>query len=199
MTHPLPAFYNDLDETLAHAWAQLARGVADRRSACHTPTLATVALDGQPSTRTVILRGCDVPARMIRIHTDRRSAKVAELQRDPRAVLHFYDAGQKLQLRLAGIATLHTGDDVALAAWTQSRPMSRAIYGQALAPGTPCSDPVVAPPPIVPDGERTGFENLLIIRIIVQSIESLYLGHQGHRRARFAWPQGPLEAVWLAP
>ena len=38
----LPGFYNDLDASLAHAWAMIGRGVADRRSAFHTPVVATV-------------------------------------------------------------------------------------------------------------------------------------------------------------
>jgi pyridoxamine 5'-phosphate oxidase len=136
---------------------------------------------------------------MIRIHTDRRSAKVNELQRDQRAALHFYDAGQKLQLRLSGAATLHTSDDVAAAAWAQSRPMSRAIYGQALPPGTPTGDPAVSPTAIVPDGGTAGFENLMIIRLAVQTLEWLYLGHQGHRRARFTWHGETPQSSWLAP
>jgi pyridoxamine 5'-phosphate oxidase len=195
----LPPFHNDLQLSLAHAWAMLARGVADRRSAFHTPTLATVDADGVPQARTVILRGCDVPGRMVRIHTDRRSSKVSEIRREPRVGLHFYDAGQKIQLRLAGRATLHTSDDVAATAWASARPMSRVIYGQTLAQGVEVDTPATGTAPVVPDGSVLGYENFLIIRIEVQAIEWLYLGHQGHRRARFAWRNGERSAQWLAP
>lgn len=195
----IPAFYNDLDATLAMAWAQLARGVADRRAAFHTPTLGTIALDGSPSVRTVILRGCNIAARSLRFHTDRRSIKVTEIERDPRVSLHFYDAGQKIQLRLAGIVDVHSGDLVAETAWVKAQPMSRAIYGMTLPPGTVIENPVTSPPPIVPDGQTVGFENFVIADVVVTAIEWLYLGHQGHRRARFDWPEGQLQAAWLAP
>ena len=44
---PAP-FSSDLAASLAHAWQLLGRGTVDRRSAFHTPTVATVELDGAP-------------------------------------------------------------------------------------------------------------------------------------------------------
>ena len=200
MTHPLPSFYNDLDQTLTHAWAQLARGVSDRRCAFHTPTLATIGLDGAPKMRTVVLRACDVANRLFRVHTDIRTAKVSEIEHNPVASLHAYDVGQKFQVRVAGTAVLHKGDLLAKTAWALSQPMSRAGYAQEPGPGRLLADPKTIPQlPAIDDGQVNGFENFGIILIAVQSIECLYLGHQGHRRARFAWEDGALRATWLAP
>ena len=200
MAHPLPAFYNDLDQTLTHTWAQLARGVSDRRSAFHTPTLATVGLDGTPKMRTVVLRACDVAHRLIRVHTDIRTAKVLEIEHNSFAALHAYDVGQKFQVRVAGTATLHKGDLLAKAAWALSQPMSRAGYAQEPGPGALLIDPTTIPQlPAIEDGSANGFENFGIILISVHSVECLYLGHQGHRRARFTWDGDDLRACWLAP
>ncbi len=195
-----PAHYDDLDAGLAHAWAMLARGVADRRSAFRTPTLGTIGVVGSPQVRTVVLRGCDVGRRTLRFHTDLRSGKVAELQLRPLAALHFYDAGQKLQLRIAGTTQLHHDDDVARAAWAASQAMSRACYTQDVAPGRPIERASAIPQAAgVPDGATTGFDNFVAVVVAVHSIEWLYLGSQGHRRARFTWDGDQVQATWLAP
>ncbi|MCU0884425.1 MAG: pyridoxamine 5'-phosphate oxidase family protein, partial [Beijerinckiaceae bacterium] len=132
----VPAFYDDLAETRAQAWALLARGVADRRSAFHAPTLATVGLDGRPRARVVILRGCDTGRATLRFNTDRRTAKFAEIAANPLVALTGYDAGAKIQIRIEGRASLHVDDALADSAWAAARPFSRVCYGTAPAPGT---------------------------------------------------------------
>ncbi len=200
MTHPLPSFYNNLDQTLTHTWAQLARGVSDRRCAFHTPTLATIGLDCTPKMRTVVLRACDVAHRLIRVHTDIRTAKISEIEHNSVVALHAYDVGQKFQVRVAGTATHHKGDLLAKTAWALSQPMSRAGYAQEPGPGRLLVDPTTIPQlPAIADGRVDGFENFGIILIAIHALECLYLGHQGHRRARFTWDDGALRATWLAP
>jgi hypothetical protein len=184
-----------LEETLADAFRRLARGVADRRSPFHTPTLATVAPDGAPDARTLVLRGVDPASRLVRLHTDLRSGKVAALAREPRAALHLYDAGAKLQLRLAGRATVHADDAVAEEAWARSREMSRMCYAVAPGPGTP-----VAEPPAAPTDAAAGRGHFGVVLLRFDRLETLELAHGGHRRARFAWDEaGGLEATWLVP
>ncbi len=194
MNAPRPGFADDLDETLAEAFRLLARGVADRRSPFHTPTLATIAADGAPSLRTLVLRGFDAPSRTLRLHTDARSAKVAELRCDPRAALHAYDAGAHIQLRLAGEAMLSFDDADADAAWARATPNSRLVYAQHAAPGTPMADPVL--PPFTGDA-RVHFAT---IAFRFHSLEWLWLAAGGHRRARFTW-DGAVRtgAEWRAP
>ena len=41
------------------AWDQLGRGVADAKHPARTPTLATIAANGFPAQRTVVLRAAD--------------------------------------------------------------------------------------------------------------------------------------------
>jgi len=196
----LPSFYEDLDDTLAESWRRIARGVADRRSPFHHPTLATLGLDGRPRLRTLILRGCEAPARMLRLHTDARSDKVEEIGRDPRVGLHFYDPTAKIQLRIAGSATLHTGDPIADAAWAGSRLMSRQCYGIAPGPGTPVGSGGDFILPAVSETETAaGRANFCAITIRIESLEWLYLAVAGHRRALFRWNDERLLSKWLAP
>ena len=77
--------YDNLEDMLDYAWSLLARGVKNRKSAFHTPTVATIGIDDVPHLRTVVLRGCDEQQRF---HTDKRSAKVLEISAKPNAAIH---------------------------------------------------------------------------------------------------------------
>lgn len=192
---PRPGFADDLEETLAEAFRLLSRGVADRRSSFHTPCLGTVAADGAPRLRTVVLRGFDPASRTLRLHTDRRSGKAAEILGNPAVMLHGYDPAAQVQLRLSGRATLHAEDAVADAAWGASRPFSRLCYAVAEAPGTPCA----APPP-APHDHEGGRAHFAAVLIVFDRLEWLWLCADGHRRARFAWDaEGRRDACWLVP
>jgi pyridoxine/pyridoxamine 5'-phosphate oxidase len=195
-TRPRPAHADDLHAVRTEAFALLARGVADRRSPFHTPTLASLGPDGAPRARTLVLRGFDAQSRTIRLHSDARSDKCAELARDPRCALHLYDAPHQVQLRLEGTATLHHDDAVADAAWEATRPFSRLIYAIQPAPGTP-----VAAPNSSPTQDAGARANFAILRLRFFRMEWLWLAAEGHRRARFTWnTAGTIEeATWLSP
>jgi pyridoxamine 5'-phosphate oxidase len=184
----------DADDLAAHALRLMARGAADRRTAFHTPTLSTIGLDGRPRARTVVMRGLDVADRLIRLHSDIRSAKVAELRRDPRVALVFYDAAAKLQARAEGMATVNAGDDIAHEAWGRSQPMARAIYAGPVAPGAPIAAPAQAEPPA--DG---GEANFAVIRCVFERLDLLSLQAAGHRRLLLRWNGAERSAQWLAP
>lgn len=184
-----------LAAVLAMALDALARGAADRDSPFHTPTLATAGLDGAPALRTVVLRGFEPATRSLSIHTDRRSPKFAALAADPRAALHGYDAATRLQLRLAGRATLHLDDAIADAAWAASRKTSRMTYATEWAPGT-----ALPAPPAAPEDALGGRRNFAALVLRVDSLDWLLLDPAGHCRARFDWAaDGAMAASWVAP
>ena len=193
-----PAFYDDLDGSLAEAWRLIGRGVADRRSPFHTPTVATTRPDGSPALRTVVLRGAAPPDWTLRFHTDVRSAKFAELEADPRVALHFYDAGRKIQIRVDGRARLLTGDPATSKIWNVMKPHSRACYRAESGPGQ-----AFAAPPPAPAGEAAtgnqGRENFAVVSVAAARLEWLYLAARGHRRARFEKEGDRLSCTWLAP
>jgi pyridoxamine 5'-phosphate oxidase len=200
MSEPVPSFYDDLGETLAESWRLIARGVADRRSAFHHPTVATLGMDSRPRLRTVILRGCDARSRVLRFHTDLRSQKVSEIRRDNRISLHFYEPASKIQLRLEGTAEANTGNAVADAAWAGSRVFSRQCYGIEPGPGTTIPDGQDFVLPETTDAATdAGRANFCAITVNVERLEWLYLASSGHRRALFRWDQGAVHAQWLAP
>ncbi len=195
-----PSFYDDLGGTLAEAWRLISRGVADRRSPFHHPAVATTGPDGAPRIRTVILRGCEPGTRTIRFHTDRRSAKIAEIGAEGRVAIHFYDPGAKIQLRVSGRAAVHANGPVADAAWAGSRVFSRQCYGIAPGPGEPIAEGgAFALPDVTEDATAAGRANFSAVVVAIDTMEWLYLAAAGHRRARFAWNGDTLRAMWLTP
>lgn len=192
----MAAYADDLDATLAEAFRLLSRGVADRRSAFHTPSLATVGRDGLPELRTVVLRGFEPATRMLRFHTDRRAGKIAAIAANPSVAVHGYDAQAAIQLRLAGTATLHSDDAIADQAWAASLPASRTIYAVDPGPGSEIEAP--APAPADPAAGRAYFA---VVLVRFNQLEFLSLHASGHRRSRYRW-QGPVQtpqSAWLVP
>jgi pyridoxamine 5'-phosphate oxidase len=197
---PIAPYYNDLMGSFAAAKAMLARGVADRRSPSHAPSIASIGLDGRPRLRTVILRSFDPAHMQLRFNTDRRSEKIAELSRDPRIAMHFYDAGAKVQLRVEGTASLHTDDEIAEQAWSGSRSFSQACYGVMPAPGTRMAEADGFSLPASELEIAAGRTHFSTVRVSATSVEWLYLAHSGHRRALFASGDGAQWAgQWLTP
>lgn len=200
-----PAFADDLEETLAHAWRQLARGVKDRRSPFHTPSVATIGRDGRPRLRTVVLRGVEPATARLRFHTDARADKVAELAADPRIALHAYDPQGKFQVRIEGRAIVHGDDALAEQAWRASRMASRVCYATAPAPGSAIGEGGDFRLPADEGEILAGRRNFCAVEVVAQTLETLYLAHDGHRRARFVLEAGeageaaPREACWLVP
>jgi pyridoxamine 5'-phosphate oxidase len=190
-----------LDEVRASAFAVLSRAVNDRRSAMHVIALATTGLDGRPRLRNVVLRAFDPVRRILRFHTDLRSAKIAELRLEPRVALLAYDPGHKLQIRIEGEARLHHADDVSRDAWASSQPMSRQCYGVAPGPGTPIGEGGAFTLPQSPPDFDAGEASFVAVLCTIASLDWLSLAHSGHRRAHFAWPSGTAEPVarWLVP
>jgi 3-hydroxyisobutyrate dehydrogenase len=193
---PLLGCYDDLEGSCDHAWALLARGVKDRRSPFHTPGLATVSPEGLPEIRTVVLRGCDTSARSLRFHTDTRSAKITDMQKQPQAALHFYDPTAKIQLRVRAQLDLLSGAAYDTA-WDNTRPMSRECYQVTQAPGSPLPNPA----DVVFDAAATndGADYFAPVIAHVRQIEWLYLAARGHRRALFDFTSAQPQHSWLVP
>lgn len=86
-------------------------------------TLATVAADGQPQARIVLLKGCD--ERGFAWFTDYRSAKGIELVANPRAALLFYWRELERQVRISGTVAKVPADESA--AYFHSRPLESRL------------------------------------------------------------------------
>lgn len=180
---PLPAFRDDLKLTLAECWRLLQEGAASRHSAFHVPTVATLDEQGLPELRTMVLRAAEPERRLLRFHTDRRSAKIAQVARSPSGAIHIYDKPSGIQLRLAASLSIEMEGDEVNAAWAASRSFSRICYRVTAAPGAEVEHPEdVAFDHGAADEGRSQF-CILLARI--HRIEWLHLAHAGYRRAIF--------------
>ena len=106
-------------ETLETVWRAVCaalEGAAKPGAPFNKSVLATRGLDGSPQARTIILREADLSTGLIRLHTDARSAKCAEIQACPDVTLLGYDGEGDVQLRIKAKGAVHIRDAVADAA-----------------------------------------------------------------------------------
>ena len=205
---PFPDHHNDLAATLKFAFQMLGRGVQDRRAAFHTPVFSSTSSDG-PQARVLVMRAFDAVARSFTFHTDTRSAKLLELDADPRVALTFYDAARKVQLRIKGVCAVHVGDKLSQQRWAAARPSSLRCFAGA-APGA-VSDLPTSGLPTQLEGREPDLAELAdaeqhfaVLTVAVQRLEWLHLHTRGQRRAAFTWPKhggadGSCQMQWLNP
>lgn len=178
---------NEFHTLSQQLWSELEQAVTDRTHGWRTPVLATVAADGLPDARTVVLRKADRASQRFKVFTDQRSPKVAQLQANPDAQLVFWCPDRQWQLRARVTARIDANSDQTAAIWTRVRQTAAAgDYLTADAPGSLLSDQV----PLSADQHA-----LCVLEFQVRSLDWLMLSRQGHRRARLE--QGRL--VWLTP
>lgn len=196
-----------LDGLDALVWHSLAAGATVGKHPWATGCLTTIAknVDEQscPSSRTVVLRRCDVEERSIDFHTDVRSSKVQELECGQAAVCWlFYHPSTKIQLRLQGTASV-LNDRQADAAWESVSLLSRSAY---LSFEPPSKAVAGSQPPStterfveLAESER-GRENFRLVRTQVELVDLLYLRQGGHVRASIAYGEkSSVELSWLVP
>jgi len=166
-------------------WHELARAVRDRAHGWRTPVLATVDAAQQPQARSVVLRGVDASKWQLRVFTDARSPKVAELHARPQAVLVFWSAALNWQLRVAvAVTVLDRGDEVD-AAWARmSTSVAARDYLAPAAPGQPLAS--VGENAVAPGSGH----HLAVMVAQVRAIDWLELGGQGEHQRCWITPEG---------
>jgi pyridoxamine 5'-phosphate oxidase len=168
-------------------WQTLQRAVHDKTHPWRTPVLATT--DGEiGDARTVVLRETERDSATLRLYSDARSAKAAQIAAHPYGTLVMWSPVLGWQLRMRAVLSVSTeGLDVS-SRWARLKLSPAANdYLSAHAPGTPLQAALAA------RGERTHFA---LVDAQVQSIDWLELHADGHRRARFVVGATP---CWLQP
>ena len=200
---------NRIDYTTYHlpdlekdCWDRLVTGAVKSRTPFHTTSIATLH-KGDVSLRTVVLRKTLPKEQELRFHTDIRSPKWQELSQNHSISALFYDAVDRIQLRVKGKAVLHHTNEITAEAWQKTSLSSRKCY---LTLFSPSSFTDVSTSGLTDDIEHEnftlaesemGYSNFGIVSIQVQSIDWLWLNHAGHRRAYFDYKKG-LNS-WMIP
>lgn len=116
-----------LADPLAQFESWLQQAIAGKIPEPTAMTLATVGADGRPSTRVVLLKGCD--ARGLVWYSNFESRKGRELAAHPLAALQFHWVELERVVRIEGVVT--HGDDGEADAYFGSRPLASRIAAWA--------------------------------------------------------------------
>ena len=202
MNEKIPDYYNNKDLIFDEIWTLLSRGVVDRSEDFRLPVVI-VKQNSSADGRIVVLRGAFKNKRILRFHTDLRSAKINALKKNSDIFFLFYNKKRKIQVRAKGIATIHYKNEVTEQAWSKTQIISRKCYLAEQAPGSFSKTPNPGYPkelegknPRIEDTE-TGFENFCVIESKIYEMEWLYLASQGHRRALIKISEENISAEWL--
>jgi pyridoxamine 5'-phosphate oxidase len=151
--------------------------------------LATVAADGSPRVRTLVWRGW-AGAADLDLLSDRRSAKVAELARQPALELCWLLPRARCQFRLRGRwQPLAADQDLAERQrhWQALSPGGRALWGWP-PPGQPLDRDAPFPQEIADTDPLP--EAFLLLRIHLEQVEQLQLSDHPHQRRRWRLDTG---------
>ncbi len=190
---------SDLEKDI---WNRLVNGAVRSRDPFHTPSVATHS-GNYISLRTVVLRKAVPESKELRFHTDTRSKKWQELIVNPSISALFYDAADRIQVRVKGRVVLQFNNDITTAAWQKTSLSSRRCYLTNFDPSSFTDHPTSGLPEHIEQEKFTleeseiGYQNFGIVSIQVQNIDWLWLHHAGHRRAYFDYETGSFS--WMIP
>lgn len=183
-----------LHEIHEQIWRELGRACQDRHHAWRTPVLATAGGDGAPNARVVVLREVDATRQTLRVYTDKRSAKVSELLREPNAQFVFWSDRLHWQLRVRVAITVDADGPEVQARWQRVRQSaSAADYLGRVAPGEGLEAAQSASQSTSTSTDASHHFALLTAQVL--ETDWLELDRDGHRRANLragSWR-------WLAP
>lgn len=191
-------------EVLKKVWKNLDLGVIDRNHPFHTPVFGTIE-EHAPSLRIVVLRRFWRKPPCLAFHTHAGSPKIEQLKNNPTVYWLFYHPEEKLQVRIKGIAEMHTDDGLAEEQWLATSLFSRRCYiGEAPTQesGKPTSglpEDLINRKP-TPLESETGRGKFVVVTCKIEEIDCLEMNVRGHRRSLFSWKEnGELETKWLTP
>ena len=194
----------DLPDLLRQIQHALQAAPSDPANPLRTAAFIT-APASHPAARTVVLRRADTDTRQLVFHTDARSTKLRELERNPAVAWLFQHPGEQLQIRAAGTAARQPADELARAAWAATPLPNRMNYCTPLPPGTPVDNPDAGLPAAWRHREptreetETGWANFAVVVTTLTRLEWLLLRPQGARRALFQWDGTAWSGQWLVP
>jgi 3-hydroxyisobutyrate dehydrogenase len=151
----------------------------------------------------VVLRKAIPETKELRFHTDTRSKKWQELIIKPSISALFYDAADRIQIRVKGRAVLQLNNDITAAAWQKTSLSSRRCYLTNFDPSSFTDHSTSGLPEHIEQENFTleeseiGFNHFGIVSIQVQNIDWLWLHHAGHRRAFFDYVSEQYQ--WMIP
>ena len=192
-------------EILKKIWKNLDLGTLDREHPFHTPVFGTVSGDNAPDLRMVVLRRFWRKPPRLAFHSHAGAPKINHLRANANVYWLFYHPQEKFQLRIKGVAELHTDDELHEEQWLATELFSRRCYIGAKPselsehPTSGLPDELVDRTP-TPEDSEAGKANFVVVTSTIDEIDCYELSVKGHRRSLFTWKTGgELETRWLTP
>lgn len=184
-------------------WQELVKASRQKNHQWRLPVLGTFSDQGVDQ-RILVLRKVFATERFAWFYTDRRSAKVQQLQMMTHLHWLFYDHDKQWQLRATG-KWYEPELTVRQEEWKTLSAFARQSYAAQQLPGMIVEGPTDG----IPEGflewkpkeTDSAFENFTIIACRFDALDWLQLHRSGHRRARFFWDEKNAEwsGQWLIP
>ena len=191
----VPDYYDNLEQTLDTADRILSNAVNNSNTLFHT--LVVSCFNGlEISSRVMVLREFCLQKKIMRFHTDYRSAKIRELKDQTSANVIGYDPALKVQIKLQGEIKVHYDDSVTQDAWQNSTNRSKKCYSVKDGSSNEIENPNEYD--IKEFEPEEGYKNFSVLIFSFNSLEYLYLKRSGHRRAIHKWDD-KLNSKWLVP
>lgn len=187
---------------LEKEWLELKEGVNKGNHPFHTFSFCTI-INNIPSARTVVLRNVKKQNNIISFHTDIRSKKYNELQKNNNICALFYDKKRKIQLRLNGKTQIEYKSKLSEKSWDLMTKESKICYLAPIAPSTVIPKfspnlPSILPHQITKKDEQFGYNNFCLINIKISIIDWLKLDYKGHKRILFKLGKN-FKSNWITP
>ena len=168
--------------------------------------VGTIGQNSDTSLRIVVNRKVDELKKTIFFHTDNRSRKVYDLERDNRISILFYDAKQRIQITVKAVATIDADSLYTAGRWNATSPQARLGYMTIEQPNTKSDKPTLGYDDRFSEVKPTEIEsnlyqkNFSVIACHVYELEFLYLDFLGNRKANFYYKNSVLEnGFWAVP
>ena len=195
----------DLPFVESLCWEMLVEGATNRKSAMHQAVIST-AKDNRAFMRTVVLRRVDAGSKKIYLHTDNRSKKMEDINRNEHLSWLVYDQTLRAQIRLSGHAIVHHLDDLCTEQWAKTGHHSRRYYMTDQPPSTELDQPSTGLNEALTAFDYTleesevGFQHFVVVETCIDWMEWYYTHSKGNQRAVFTYSDGSLSsATWLMP
>ena len=166
----------------------LKSAVKDRHHPYHTPVFSNISNDNKSNSRVIVLRNFDEKEFIMNFHSDFRSPKIKDLQKNKQSSFLFYDAKKKIQLRIRTNSKINHENNITKNAWEKTSLSSRKCYLAMYAPSSITSKLDDGIPshlkgidPGIEESEY-GYQNFVVIQNKILDIDWLHLSSSGHKR-----------------